>query len=106
MPKIKREKLYPLAERQFLKQKAKLTGEKRCPKKGEWYLSGAIPAAYQAPNDLSTEYCLCELVEDGCNAAGVKQGMVQEIEALRDCHFGSPMVLRLPKWQSEEHRIM
>lgn len=29
---------------------------KRCPKKGEWYLSGALVSAYQAPNDLSTEY--------------------------------------------------
>lgn len=28
----------------------------RCPKKGEYFLSGAIPVAYKAPNDLSTEY--------------------------------------------------
>ena len=32
---------------------------KRCPKKGEWYISGAIPAAYRAPNDLSSEYFVC-----------------------------------------------
>lgn len=31
----------------------KYSGEKRCPKKGEHYLSGAQPAVYQAPNDLS-----------------------------------------------------
>lgn len=28
----------------------------RAPKKGEWYLSGAIVMAYRAPNDLATEY--------------------------------------------------
>ena len=33
-----------------------LSGEKRCPKKGEYYLSGAIPEVYQAPNDLSTVF--------------------------------------------------
>ncbi len=32
------------------------TGEFRPPRKGEWYISGAIPAAYRAPNDLSTSY--------------------------------------------------
>jgi hypothetical protein len=32
------------------------TGEKRPPRKGEWYLSGAIPNAYRAPNDLSIAY--------------------------------------------------
>lgn len=30
-----------------------LTGEFRSPLAGEWYLSGAIPEAYQAPNDLN-----------------------------------------------------
>lgn len=28
----------------------------RCPKKGEHYLSGALPQAWKAPNDLSTEF--------------------------------------------------
>ncbi len=37
-------------------------GEKRCPKKNEWYLSGAIVEAYRAPNDLSTEYMIAKLV--------------------------------------------
>jgi hypothetical protein len=32
--------------------KAVTTGEKRPPKKGEWYLSGAIVEAYRAPNDF------------------------------------------------------
>lgn len=40
----------------------KLTGEFRCPKKGDWYLSGAIPAVYRAPNDLSTKYHICKLI--------------------------------------------
>ena len=42
--------------------RAVLTGEFRSPKKGEWYLSGAIPTAYKAPNDLSTEFRICKLV--------------------------------------------
>lgn len=29
---------------------------RRKPRKGEFYLSGAIPAAYRAPADLMTEY--------------------------------------------------
>jgi hypothetical protein len=32
------------------------TGEFRPPKKGEWYLSGAIPRAYKALNDLTSPY--------------------------------------------------
>ena len=36
--------------------------EKRAPKKGEWYLSGAIPIAYRAPNDLSQEFHIMRLV--------------------------------------------
>ena len=35
----------------------------RCPKKGEWYLSGAIPGAYKAPNDLNTKYWIATLVK-------------------------------------------
>jgi hypothetical protein len=35
----------------------------RCPKQGEWYLSGAIPAAYKAPNDLSQEFFIATLVK-------------------------------------------
>jgi hypothetical protein len=26
------------------------------PRKGDWYISGAIPMAYRAPNDLSSSY--------------------------------------------------
>jgi protocatechuate 3,4-dioxygenase beta subunit len=34
----------------------KASGEFRAPRKGEWYISGAIPEVYQAPNDLSTKF--------------------------------------------------
>jgi hypothetical protein len=36
--------------------------QRRCPKKGEWYLSGALPKAYRSPNDLSTEYLIATIV--------------------------------------------
>lgn len=39
-----------------------LTGEKRQPCAGEWYLSGAIPEAYRAPSDLSSVYHIVKLV--------------------------------------------
>lgn len=40
-----------------------LTGEFRIPKKGEWYLSGAIPEAYRAPTDeMRTPYYILRLV--------------------------------------------
>jgi len=35
---------------------------KRPPRKGEFYLSGAIPAAYKAPNDLTSTYVVVERV--------------------------------------------
>lgn len=41
---------------------AVFTGEKRRPKKGEWYLSGAVVEAYRAPNDLPTEFHIAKLV--------------------------------------------
>ena len=42
----------------------KLTDQKRPPKKGEYYLSGAKPAAYMAPVDLAVEYHILEVVPD------------------------------------------
>jgi len=42
--------------------RGKLTGEFRAPKKGEWYLSGAIPECYQAPNDLSIKFNIVKIV--------------------------------------------
>ena len=44
------------------KVKAVATGEKRPPRAGEWYLSGAIVEAYRAPNDLTTPYHIARLV--------------------------------------------
>lgn len=38
------------------------TGEKRPPKKGEWYLSGAIIEAYQASNDLLSSHYIARIV--------------------------------------------
>ena len=40
----------------YLKKYRFSRGEFRAPKRGEWYLSGAILSAYRAPNDLSTEF--------------------------------------------------
>jgi hypothetical protein len=37
-------------------------GSYRKPKKGEWYLSGAIVEAYRAEADLDTEYLIAKLV--------------------------------------------
>jgi len=48
------------AHKKFIKAKA--TGEKRPPKAGEWYISGAIPEAYRAPNDLSQKHVIARLV--------------------------------------------
>jgi hypothetical protein len=36
--------------------------EFRPPKKGEWYLSGALIDAYQAKNDLTSSYRIAKLV--------------------------------------------
>lgn len=71
VPYEQREKLglsrggYPLATTNLPCQNvhAQYTGEKRCPKKGEWYLSGSIVEAYLAPNDLSTEFHIAKLVK-------------------------------------------
>jgi hypothetical protein len=38
------------------------TGQFRCPRAGEWFLSGALPEAYKAENDLSTAYHILRLV--------------------------------------------
>lgn len=35
-----------------------LVGETRPPRRGEWYLSGAIPCAYRAKNNLSASYTI------------------------------------------------
>lgn len=62
-------KTYPICDRPLgapvrLRQsiRAMTTGEFRPPRKGEWYISGAIPGAYRAPNDLDTSYHIAKLV--------------------------------------------
>jgi hypothetical protein len=42
---------------------ARWTGTTRPPRKGEWYLSGALIEAYRAPKDLDASYPIAELVE-------------------------------------------
>lgn len=39
------------------------TGEFRPPKKNEWYISGATPEGYKAPNNLTTAFHIGRLVE-------------------------------------------
>jgi len=43
--------------------RARWTGEVRRPLKGEWYLSGAVIAAYKAPANLSHDFAIAELVQ-------------------------------------------
>jgi len=61
----KQDKRYPIANIFDLEaySYAINTGIKRPPKKGEYFLSGAVPAAYPAPNDLSIPYYIAEIVE-------------------------------------------
>lgn len=37
--------------------------EKRCPKKGEYFISGAVPVAYLAKADMATEYFIAVLCD-------------------------------------------
>lgn len=42
---------------------AKKTWEYRCPKRWEYYLSGAAKLAYRAPNDLGEPFWIAKLVK-------------------------------------------
>lgn len=45
---------------------------KRAPRKGEFFLSGAIPQAYRAPNDLDMVYHIVEPIQPKpCPCCGV-----------------------------------
>lgn len=55
-----------------------MTGEYRAPRKGEMYLSGAIPEAYEAYNDLDTAYHVLRRVEDPPSRI-VKNGWVYRL---------------------------
>jgi hypothetical protein len=62
---ISRDALYPLAEPGYRFRRgvhAQWTGEKRPPKAGEWFLSGAVIEAYLAAVDLTTSYHIARLV--------------------------------------------
>ena len=60
--KVTRYGLYPVVGEPSHKVRARWTGEKRPPLKGEWFLSGSIISAYQTRNDLSMDYHIAELV--------------------------------------------
>lgn len=66
---ISRNGVYPVAEGEALPEgntrantRARWTGEVRCPRKGEWYLSGAVVESYRAPSDLSHSFHIARLV--------------------------------------------
>lgn len=71
METVKMGHAYPLASgetppsraREPRKVRAMWTGEKRPPKRGEWFLSGAIVEAYKAPNDLTHPHLIAVLVQ-------------------------------------------
>lgn len=56
---------FPIADtdKRFVNTIAKRTGEFRPPKQGEYYISGAIPEAYRAPNDLTSSFYIAKLVK-------------------------------------------
>lgn len=60
---IRLDEWYPIApfEKYAYREdiKARWTGEKRPPRAGEWYLSGAVVEAYRAPCDLTQEFHIC-----------------------------------------------
>ena len=42
--------------------RAVFTGIRRKPRKGEWYISGAIPQAYRSPNNSTLDHQIARLV--------------------------------------------
>lgn len=60
---MKKGNLFPLASYHAGKMMIEYTGEKRPPKRGEWFLSGAIVEGYQAMHDMTTSYHIGVLVE-------------------------------------------
>lgn len=57
------EGVYPGAGAFTVTKLFRKTGEFRAPKQGEFYLSGAIVAAYEAPNDLTTAFHIAKEVK-------------------------------------------
>jgi len=58
-------KFYPIhEERHFRHNLMAIKINEYCkPQKGEWFISGAIPGAYLAQNDLNQCYQICKLVK-------------------------------------------
>lgn len=69
---VTRDGLYPSGEHRLTPELYRWTGEKRPPRRGEFYLSGAIVEAYRAPNDLDTPYHIAVLVPGArrCSSCG------------------------------------
>ena len=59
---MKKGKLFPVGEYKGPNVMAQSTGEFRKPKKGEYFISGAMPTSYIAYNDMSTSYNIAKLV--------------------------------------------
>lgn len=60
---MRRGTLYPVAEITTRRNpRARITGEFRQPLKGEWYISGAIPEAYEAFSDLGQAFYIATIV--------------------------------------------
>lgn len=59
------EKYYPVVDKPTYNGHYRAThaGEFRAPLKGEYYLSGAIPEAYKAPNDLADPFWIMNIFE-------------------------------------------
>ena len=62
---LKQGVFYPLGDEIWRRSHtmARWTGEKRFPKKGEWFLSGGHIEAFKAPNGISYAHYIAELVE-------------------------------------------
>lgn len=66
-------KLYPSGEDALDRRRYVRTGTRRAPRKGELYLSGAIPAVYRALADMTGEFEIMREAapgEESCAACG------------------------------------
>ena len=59
---LRRGYLYPVRRADGAIWRAKWEGEKRPPRKGEWYFSGSVVEAYRSGGDMSYPYHIAELV--------------------------------------------
>lgn len=61
LPPLRKDRVFLTESIPF--QTVKMTGEFRKPLKGEYYISGAIPEAYQAFNDINDSFHIAKRVE-------------------------------------------